>query len=100
MGLDTVELVMEFEREFDITIPDAEAARMQTVADTLRFIVAELARKSPDPDSNARAFYEPNGSVDVPRVASKLRHIIAEQMAIDPKDVHPDSRYIEDLGAG
>jgi hypothetical protein len=31
MGLDTVELIMEVEECFDITIPDAEAEKIQTV---------------------------------------------------------------------
>ncbi|PSQ68684.1 MAG: acyl carrier protein [Bacteroidetes bacterium QH_2_67_10] len=32
-SLDTVELIMEFEKEFDITIPDEEAEDIQTVGD-------------------------------------------------------------------
>ncbi len=30
MGLDTVELVMAFEEEFEVDIPDADAAHMLT----------------------------------------------------------------------
>jgi len=30
-SLDTVELIMEFEKEFDIAIPDEEAEKIQTV---------------------------------------------------------------------
>ncbi len=30
-SLDTVELIMEFEKEFDISIPDEEAEKIQTV---------------------------------------------------------------------
>ena len=37
-SLDTVELVMEFEEEFDITIPDEEAEKIQTVGQAIKFI--------------------------------------------------------------
>ena len=37
-SLDIVELVMELEEEFGVTIPDAEADRIKTVADAIRFI--------------------------------------------------------------
>ena len=39
-SLDTVELVMEFEEEFDITIPDEEAEKIQTVGDAIGFITS------------------------------------------------------------
>ncbi len=38
-SLDTVELVMELEEEFDINIPDDEAEKIQTVADAIRAIL-------------------------------------------------------------
>ena len=37
-SLDTVELVMEFEEEFDITIPDEEAEKIQTVGQAIGYI--------------------------------------------------------------
>jgi len=37
-SLDTVELVMEFEEQFDINIPDEEAEKIQTVGDAVSFI--------------------------------------------------------------
>ena len=37
-SLDTVELVMEFEEEFDITIPDEEAEKIQTVGQAINYI--------------------------------------------------------------
>jgi acyl carrier protein len=38
-SLDTVELVMELEEEFDVNIPDDEAEKIQTVADAIRAIL-------------------------------------------------------------
>jgi acyl carrier protein len=37
-SLDTVELIMEFEKEFDITIPDDKAEAIATVGDAVSFI--------------------------------------------------------------
>ena len=37
-SLDIVELVMELEEEFDVTIPDDEAQNIPTVEDAIRYI--------------------------------------------------------------
>ena len=42
-SLDTVELIMAFEKEFGINIPDEEAEKIQTVGDAITYI--EAAKK-------------------------------------------------------
>ena len=37
-SLDTVELVMEFEEQFDLNIPDEDAEKIQTVGDAVSYI--------------------------------------------------------------
>ena len=37
-SLDTVELIMEFEKEFDISIPDDQAETIQTVGEAISYI--------------------------------------------------------------
>jgi len=37
-SLDTVELIMEFEKEFGVTIPDNEAEKIQTVGDAITYV--------------------------------------------------------------
>lgn len=37
-SLDTVELIMEFEKEFNISIPDEEAEKITTVGDAIDFL--------------------------------------------------------------
>lgn len=37
-SLDTVELVMAFEKEFDVDIPDEEAEKLRTVGDALDYL--------------------------------------------------------------
>lgn len=45
-SLDTVELLMKVEKEFEINIPDGEAVDIETVADMINSIQHHLARKS------------------------------------------------------
>ena len=37
-SLDTVELIMEFEKAFDIQIPDEDAEKITTVGDAIKYI--------------------------------------------------------------
>lgn len=37
-SLDTVELIMEFEKEFEITIPDEQAEKIGTVGEAIAYI--------------------------------------------------------------
>jgi acyl carrier protein len=42
-SLDTVELIMEFEKEFDVSIPDDQAEKIQTVGQAIEFLEASKA---------------------------------------------------------
>jgi len=44
-SLDTVELVMEFEDEFNMSIPDEEAEKIQTVGAAVDYIVKVASAK-------------------------------------------------------
>jgi len=41
-SLDTVELIMEFEKEFGLSIPDDQAEKISTVGDAIAFIKASV----------------------------------------------------------
>lgn len=41
-SLDTVELIMEFEKEFGISIPDDQAEKITTVGDAISYIEANV----------------------------------------------------------
>ena len=41
-SLDTVELVMALEEEFDIEIPDSDAEKIQTVQDALNYLAEHV----------------------------------------------------------
>jgi acyl carrier protein len=44
-SLDTVELVMAFEEEFDLEIPDEDAEKIATVGDAVKYIDDHAAKK-------------------------------------------------------
>jgi acyl carrier protein len=41
-SLDTVELIMEFEKEFDLAIPDDQAEKISTVGEAIEHIEAAI----------------------------------------------------------
>ena len=41
-SLDTVELIMEFEKEFDISIPDEQAEKIQTVGNAIDYLNSQI----------------------------------------------------------
>ena len=41
-SLDTVELIMEFEKEFDISIPDEQAENIQTVGQAVSYLESQI----------------------------------------------------------
>lgn len=44
-SLDTVELVMALEEEFDIEVPDEDAEKIQTVGQAINYITNKLSKK-------------------------------------------------------
>lgn len=44
-SLDTVELIMEFEKEFDISIPDEQAENIQTVGQAVSYLEEQTQNK-------------------------------------------------------
>ena len=85
MGLDSVEIILAVEQEFELEIPDAEAARMITVGDLQAFVVVELRRLGrTDADADA--------------ICERLRAIICRQLGVQPDAVIPTARFVKDLG--
>jgi len=61
-SLDTVELVMAFEEEFSVEVPDEDAEKLQTVGDVIKYIedkqVVLLALDNPFTDPVADGFLQ------------------------------------------
>ena len=45
-SLDQVELIMAFEEEFSIEIPDEQAEKIQTIADAIKYVEAHSKEKA------------------------------------------------------
>jgi acyl carrier protein len=84
VGLDTVELVMAIEEEFDLEISNESAATIVTVGDMHAFLIAELAKLG-RPHADEKLIY------------SKMRDIISRQIGVEPEEVVPEARFVEDL---
>lgn len=57
MGLDTVELVLAFEEEFGIEIPDEDAQNLITVRDVVMFVKKRLKITPPEECFTQKVFY-------------------------------------------
>ena len=87
MGLDSVELVMAFEEEFEVEIPDDEAERIVTVGDARDCIVGKLRARAEDLDA-----------VDPEEVWARIKAIVVDHIGVRPEKVTPDAAFIDDLG--
>ena len=85
MGLETVEIVMQIEDEFDISIPDQVASNCLTV-DTHRVIVDILVAKGAVRSRELEA-----------DVWQRLVRILTEQLRMRPEVVRPESRWVPDI---
>ena len=81
MGLDTVELLVDIENEFEISISNLEAEKIITVEDYYKIITSKL---------NSNKF-------DV-RILKRLKNIINRRTGIDSNQIRLESRICQDLG--
>lgn len=63
-SLDTVELVMELEEEFDISIPDEAAEKIQTVGDAIRYVTELKAARDKAGSSEENPYAAPGARTD------------------------------------
>ena len=78
MGLDGVELVMEFEESFGIVLSSDEAAAIRTVGDAYRCILLKLDVRRSSHCETARRFYQ-------------IRRVLMDQLGVARRAVRPST---------
>ncbi len=78
MGLDSVELIMEVEDEFEIVIPDDEASQIQEVGALVECVVNKCERAPRLRCVSSHAFY-------------RIRSTLVNLAGVSRRDVHPSS---------
>jgi acyl carrier protein len=84
VGLDTVELVMEAEKLFDISIPDELAALTETVGQFVGLIY-DLRLQT-------------GKAVEKDEILLQLQHMISNRFAIAIERIVPEASFTKDLG--
>lgn len=85
MGLDTVEFIIELEKEFDIVISDSEAEKTGTVGEVAYLIAKLLSEK-------------PGTSVTYETPLPKVIDILVNSYGVPRQKINTSSHVIYDLG--
>lgn len=87
MGLDSVEIVVGWEKEFDIVIADSEAGALRTPRQAISLITDILT---------AAGRMHPAGPWRPENIRSTVRKVVANQCGV--KDFGDDDDFIYDIG--
>ena len=85
MGLDTVELVMAIEDEFDIQISSNDAPKLAVLGEMHGYIVRQLDERGQKPDEN--------------EIWARLSRVVVKQLGVRPDEVKRSTHVIKDLRA-
>lgn len=92
MGLDGVELVMEIEDEFGISIGDEDAEKLTTVGQTAAYVVDRLRQKSPGPVAGAPVSTAASPARPSASAFYQLRRELRSRFGVSRRRVLPSSR--------
>src|SRR5688572_32218043 len=92
MGLDTVELVMEIEDAFGITIPDEDAEKIETIGQTAAYVVGRLRLMAPVTEARS---WKSRSYCATSRAFYQLRSELRSRFGIPRRLVMPTSRIGE-----
>jgi acyl carrier protein len=79
MGLDSVELLLMVEEEFEVSITDQEAGDLFTVGDLVDMVTAK-------------------SQAETAGVYDRVRRIIVVEFGVAVEKVRPEARIVRDLG--
>jgi acyl carrier protein len=85
MGLDTVELIINMEKHFDISIPDQQAGQINTVQDFVDCVYAKISTR-------------PEKGMDIKEVERIVIRIVSESCGIPVNEIKLTHSITDDLG--
>ncbi|HSY19615.1 MAG TPA: hypothetical protein VK815_14835 [Candidatus Acidoferrales bacterium] len=85
MGLDTVELIMAIEEEFNLEIPNETAAKLVILGDIHNYVVQALKQRGETPDEKL--------------IWERLKNIVIKQLGVRPDEVTKSADIVRDLRA-
>ena len=83
MGLDTLELLMAVEEEFDVRIPESENSRLKVLSGWQACISEALTRKGEVPVASD--------------IWNRLKRVVIDQLEVRPDEVFPEADLVRDL---
>jgi hypothetical protein len=89
MGLDIVETFMAVEAAFGVEVPDAEAARMETVGSLFDYVRAHVATGQLGP-GDGQPFAGP--------LWERYLDVVAEETGVRRDRLRPGAYWVRDLG--
>jgi acyl carrier protein len=90
MGLDVIEMIMEVEETFDITIPDEEAERIRTVGDLFHVVLGRIPLDEKPPGQSGPVVCLTS------RVFYRVRRILVDGLEVDRRRIRP-ATAVEEL---
>lgn len=81
MGLDSVEFVMDVEKEFGISIPDQDAEKLETMALLATYLTGRIGSR-----------------VNADDIWARLVRILVERYKVPLGDIVPEARLVKDFG--
>lgn len=85
MGLDTVELIINMEKHFDIAIPDQEAGQIYTVQDIVNCVYSKISAR-------------PEKTMDMKEIEETVIRIVSESSGIPAHEIRLSHSITDDLG--
>jgi len=95
MGLESVELIMRVEEDFDIEIRDEEATELATVGQIYDCVLRKLGLNAPEHDT----YLHPEKAWTEQKVWETLRAAVSDELSVDLALVTREAHIIFDLGA-